>query len=162
MDVKQPLIGILIREMNLEDIPRLSQLLAGLEQAEWVKGLSSREIETILSSRLEKKSAASTILVAVASDDAIAGYGSVHWLPILILPGGEGYISELFVAPEFRGMGVGNSILSEIERLAKEKGCYRLSLLNLRDRESYKRAFYSKRGWAERANAANMIKKLGK
>ena len=41
-----------------------------------------------------------------------------------------------------------------------EAAALRLSLLNLRERESYRRGFYAKRGWTERPGAANLIKRL--
>jgi hypothetical protein len=52
-------------------------------------------------------------------------------------------------------------LLDSLEAEARTRGCARLSLLNLRERESYRRGFYLKRGWTERADAANLIKKLG-
>lgn len=44
--------------------------------------------------------------------------------------------------------------------LAPITGCQRLSLINLRRRESYERQFYIKAGWQERAEAANFIRVL--
>lgn len=52
----------------------------------------------------------------------------------------------------------GCRLLDAIEFKAKETGCFRFSLLNLRERESYQRRFYAKRNWVERKNAAKMIK----
>ncbi len=40
---------------------------------------------------------------------------------------------------------------------AARRGCWRLSLLNMRGRESYERAFYAKDGWQEREDAANFV-----
>jgi len=36
------------------------------------------------------------------------------------------WLGELFVRPEFRGMGYGRRLLSEVARLAVERGCGRL------------------------------------
>jgi hypothetical protein len=44
-----------------------------------------------------------------------------------------------------------------VKEEAKSRGCSRLSLLNMRDRESYQRAFYAKDGWEERTDAANFV-----
>jgi GNAT superfamily N-acetyltransferase len=150
-----------IREMNSEDIPLLARLLKNLEAAEWARERPVLEIEAELSERCLKNGASSTVLVSSTPEGGLSGYGSVHWMPNFVLPGIEGYVSELFVASEYRGQGIGDSILREIERRASLKGCHRLSLLNLRNRESYRRGFYLKRNWEERMNAANMIKKLG-
>ena len=88
------------------------------------------------------------------------GYGSVHWLPYLFLQGPEGYVSELFVRESARGQGIGRELLKVIETEAKARGCVRLSLINLRSRESYTRQFYVKAGWEERPDAANFICRL--
>ena len=55
------------------------------------------------------------------------------------------------------GQGVGRELLRVIESEARARGCQRLSLTNLRDRESYQRQFYVKAGWRERAEAANLF-----
>jgi GNAT superfamily N-acetyltransferase len=151
-----------IREMDFEDIPLLAHLFKALESAEWAKTLTIPEIEVELSRRYGLKCASSTLLVSVTDEGSISGYGSVHWIPSLILPGIEGYVSELFVSPAHRGNGIGDSMLKEIERLAISRNCYRLSLLNMKDKESYRRGFYAKRNWEERQNAANMVKRIAK
>jgi len=98
-----------------------------------------------------------SIFIAQSPDGKIVGYGSVHWLPYLFLPGPEGYVSELFVRESARGSGLGRKLLEEIQAEARARGCTRLSLINLRNRESYARRFYEKAGWEERSDAANFI-----
>lgn len=89
--------------------------------------------------------------------EPVLGYLSVHWLPYLILSGPEGYISELFVAEGERGQGIGSKLLETVVKEARERECFRLSLINFRDRDSYQRRFYEKRGWEERPDAANFV-----
>jgi len=98
-----------------------------------------------------------TTLVAEKGPGRLLGYAMVHWSPCLFLPGPEGFVSELFVTDHARGKGVGGLLLKEVERLARQKGCSRLSLLNARHRDSYKRGFYAKQGWRERAEIANFV-----
>ncbi len=81
------------------------------------------------------------VLVAQTPGGEIAGYAAVHWLPYLIHAGPEGYVSELFIRPEYRGQGIGGWLLAEIKREAQRRGCSRLMLLNMRERESYQRQF---------------------
>jgi GNAT superfamily N-acetyltransferase len=116
-------------------------------------------VEEVVATRLLGKTAGTSLRVAEA-EGKLAGYASAHWLPNLILGGTEGYISELFVAPDSRGKGIGGALLNDLEAQARVRGCIRLSLLNLRERESYRRGFYAKRGWTERPGAANLIKRL--
>ena len=58
------------------------------------------------------------------------------------------------------GLGLGGQLLERVKAEARERGCSRLMLLNLRDRESYKRGFYKKQGWQERPEAINFILKI--
>jgi GNAT superfamily N-acetyltransferase len=104
--------------------------------------------------------ASHSVYVAETAQGELAGYLSVHWLPYLFLPGPEGYISELFVRPEARGQGIGSRLLEAAREEAEARGCTRLSLLNMRNRESYLRGFYGQHGWEERPDAANFILRL--
>jgi GNAT superfamily N-acetyltransferase len=101
-----------------------------------------------------------SVYVARNPADEILGYCAVHWLPYLVLPGPEGYVSELFLRESSRGLGIGGQLLERVKAEARERGCSRLMLLNLRDRESYKRGFYRKRGWQERPEAINFLFKI--
>ncbi|MDM7999363.1 MAG: GNAT family N-acetyltransferase [Dehalococcoidia bacterium] len=98
-----------------------------------------------------------TVLVAEAAGGSILGYTAVHWLPYLMLPGSDGYVSELFVTDSARGGGVGTSLLEAVKTVAMRRGCYRLMLVNRKTRESYRRGFYHKLGWEERAEFANFV-----
>ena len=97
-----------------------------------------------------------SIYVAETAADVV-GYVAVHWQPSLFLPGPEGYISELFVEAAARGQGLGGQLLETVKEEALARGCCRLLLLNRRDRASYGRGFYKKRGWVERPEAVNFI-----
>lgn len=90
-------------------------------------------------------SSSHSVHVAVAVPANVVGYVAVHWLPYLILPGPEGFVSELFVASDTRWQGVGTRLLEVTEAEAIARGCSRLQLINFRDRESYERRFYEKR-----------------
>jgi GNAT superfamily N-acetyltransferase len=110
--------------------------------------------------RLALSDGSHLVLLAEAESDHAVGYLSVHWLPYLFLKGPEGYVSELFVSAECRGQGIGKGLLARATEEARARGCSRLMLLNIRDRESYKRQFYAKQGWTERPDAANFVYRL--
>jgi GNAT superfamily N-acetyltransferase len=95
----------------------------------------------------------------VATDPAghVVGYTSVHWVAYLTLPGPEGFVSEVFVHPEHQGRGIGSQLLELVRQEAIRLGCYRLSLNNVRKRESYQRGYYVKKGWVERSEVADFI-----
>ena len=98
-----------------------------------------------------------SIFVAENAFSSLVGYASVHWLPYLFLTGPEGYISELFVDTDSRGMGIGRKLLEAIRNEAKLRDCSRLMLVTSRTRESYMREFYLKEGWSERKEVANFV-----
>lgn len=97
------------------------------------------------------------LYVAEDSQGKIQGYLSVHWLPYLIHRDLEGYISELFIRDAARGQGIGTALLDTAVTEARRRGCGRMTLVNMRHRESYQRKFYKKHGWEEREDAANLV-----
>lgn len=152
-------MDIPIRNATLDDARQLAVLL---QEIGWFEAFNSGNTEASrarVEARLMQCLADSSHSVFVAEWPAgeIAGYGSVHWLPYLFMSGPEGSVSELFVRESARGRGVGGKLLKIIEAEARARGCQRLSLINLRNRESYQRRFYIKAGWTERAEAANFI-----
>jgi GNAT superfamily N-acetyltransferase len=151
-----------IRKVMRPDARELAGLLLDIG---WFDGLKNQPPEAI-TQQVELQIAqcladgSHSIYVAASSVDHIVGYSSVHWLPYLFMRGPEGYISELFVRSNARGQGVGKELLQAVEVEARARGCPRLSLINLRDRESYRRKFYVKAGWEERTVAANFVYRI--
>ena len=152
-------MSTVIRKATVDDARKLASLI---KEIGWFDAFNTREIDELaarVKERLQQCLAdgSHSTFVAEAPGDEITGYGSVHWLPYLFMSGPEGYVSELFVSASARGQGTGRELLKVIESEARLRGCQRLSLTNLRDRESYKRQFYLKAGWHERSEAANFI-----
>lgn len=98
-----------------------------------------------------------SIFVVADGGENILAYAVIQWHTTLFLPGNEGYISELSVRAGKRGRGIGGMLLDKLIEEGKNRNCARMSLINSRFRDSYKREFYSKRGWYEREVAANFI-----
>jgi GNAT superfamily N-acetyltransferase len=151
-----------IRGASARDAPQLAELLKDIGWFESFKNEPFEAVSRQVRLRIEQCLAdnSHSIFVAEPRDGTIVGYGSVHWLPYLFLKGPEGYVSELFVRESARGQGVGGELLRRIETEARARGCARLSLINLRNRESYMRQFYVKAGWEERSEAANFIYRI--
>jgi GNAT superfamily N-acetyltransferase len=148
-----------IRKVQPGDTRPLTTLLRELG---WFKRIANEPVEktfAIVASQLEQCLRDGSHSLYVAEDQAgeLAGYVSVHWLPYLFLPGSEGFISELFIRETDRGAGLGSRLLQAVKEEARERGCYRLSLLNSRQRESYQRRFYQKQGWEERPDMVNFV-----
>jgi GNAT superfamily N-acetyltransferase len=148
-----------IRAARREDAPALWALL---RSNRWHKRFETEpEQETLdaVARHLDQclDSPSHSIFVASTPGGKIAGYAAVHWLPYLFLDRPEGFVSELFVDSSIQGKGLGTLLLDRTIEEAKERGCSRLQLINLKTRDSYKRGFYSKAGWTERPDAASFV-----
>jgi GNAT superfamily N-acetyltransferase len=162
-------MAFLIREARLDDAGDLTDLLRSVGYFAYINQPPLEDVQKRITRLLEMCLVDGSHAVYVAeacataqrgSGGRVLGYAAVHWLPYLILPGPEGYVSDLFVAPDARGQGVGGELLAVVREAAERRGCSRLALLNNRDRESYQRGFYAKRGWEERGEMVNFIYRL--
>ncbi len=148
-----------IRQAIQDDAEELRKLIESIEGFASLKALPETERQVRVAHHLSLALSSPSHQVFVATDDngALLGYVAVHYLPYLILAGPEGYVSELFIREEARGAGVGTRLLERVQTEAQARGCQRLALLNMEDRESYVRGFYSKNGWEERSDARNFV-----
>ena len=156
--------GLRIRPAGKNDAPGIAAVIHAMEELRAVAvqpvALTAATVGANLG--LIQASDGSTAYVAETSAGGIVGYAAVHWVPFLFLPGGEAYVTELFIHPSASAKGIGSAILDAIVGAAKQRGCARVSLLNGRDGASYRRGFYKKRGWVERERMANFILPLAK
>ena len=148
-----------IRPAGFPDAPALASLL---RETGWFEAINSKtpaeateHVQFQLAECLADES--HSVYVSLDETGQVVGYVSVHWLAYLFLPGPEGYISELFLRPTARGQGLGSALLETVKQEARERGAHRLSLLNGKQRESYERGYYDKKGWLERKSMANFI-----
>jgi len=148
-----------IRTAVETDAPQLAELLQEIGFFPTIKDLSPDQAAAQVQEQLawDFKDKSHSIYVGIGENGRLLGYTAVHWFPYLFHPGREGYVSELFVSEEARDKGLGKALLETIEEEARKKGCYRLSLLNYRVRESYQRGFYQKLGWEERPDMADFV-----
>jgi predicted N-acetyltransferase YhbS len=100
------------------------------------------------------------LLLVAELDDVVAGYVHGETMTYLLFAGREMLISEVFVREEARGRGVGRALVGAIEQAAVQRKCFRVSVLNSRERESYKRSFYPSLGYEERPQTALYTKRL--
>jgi GNAT superfamily N-acetyltransferase len=152
-----------IRKATDQDAPAIADLLKSLELFPHIHVQSPEAIRKQVSRNLNLCNAddSHSVYVAQDPDGKILGYCAVHWLPYLMFAGPEGYVSELFLRESSRGLGIGGQLLETAKAEAKKRGCSRMMLLNLSNRESYKRGFYKKQGWEERQEAINFLLKMG-
>lgn len=102
----------------------------------------------------------SALLLVAERERKVVGYIHGETVTYLLFAGSEMLISEVFVMADARGQGVGRSLIEAIEAEAVKQRCFRISVLNSRERESYKRRFYPSMGYDERPGTAVFIKRL--
>ena len=150
----------LIRPALPSDAAGISELLHGIG---WFKAYEGRSIAQNTAAIKELLLDAQTLpersllLVAEDAQQRISGYCAVHWLPVAVLQSWEAYVSELFIAEQARGAGLGQQLLDVAVHAAREKNCLRIWLVNNRERPSYTRGFYSQQGWVEQAEMARFV-----
>ena len=150
----------LIRPALPSDAAGISELLHGIG---WFKAYEGRSIAQNTAAIKELLLDAQTLpersllLLAEDAQQRISGYCAVHWLPVAVLQSWEAYVSELFIAEQVRGAGLGQQLLDVAVQAAREKNCLRIWLVNNRERPSYTWGFYSQQGWVEQAEMARFV-----
>ena len=150
---------IAIRKATTQDDAELAYILRELGFFSQVNSETPQSIQARIARYLQfyNRDDCHSLYVAVSATGKVVGYGAVHWNCYLFLAGPEGYVSELFVCAAERGKGIGSRLLEAIKEEGLVRGCSRLTLINLRHRESYERGFYARRGWQERPEAVSFV-----
>lgn len=102
----------------------------------------------------------SALLLVAEFNGRVIGYIHGEIITHLLFAGREMYISEVFVMEKHRSSGIGRALISAIETEAVQQRCFRISVLNSRERESYQRGFYPSLGYDERTQTALFTKRL--
>jgi len=148
--------SITIRPLRPSDIADIMQLHRELGWNPAFKADGST-----LKQRLESLITEENALLLVGElKGKVVGYIHGKIVTYLLFAGREMLVSELFVMESARGQGVGKALLGTIESEAVSQKCFRISVLNSRERESYKRGFYPSLGYEERPHTANFTKRL--
>lgn len=142
-----------LRDSDIEAVMRLHREL-GWNPAFMADGSTLRQ-------RLQSLIVEENALLLVAEiDDHVIGYVHGEVIIYLLFAGREMMITEVFVRERARGKGVGKALVTAIENEAVKEKCFRISVLNSRERESYKRSFYPGMGYSEREQTATFVKRL--
>jgi ribosomal protein S18 acetylase RimI-like enzyme len=142
-----------LRPTDIEAIMRLHREL-GWNPAFQSDGSTLRQ-------RLQALITEETALLLVAEvDGKVGGYVHGQTMIYLLFAGSEMMISEVFVREKYRAKGVGKALMVAMEAEAAKQKCFRISVMNSRQRESYKRGFYPSQGYDERDQTAVFSKRL--
>jgi GNAT superfamily N-acetyltransferase len=148
-----------IRLATINDARMIAELLTNIDDYKTWNELGADAMQKTVQQSLEQAHSERFLFVAEI-DNRVIGYAAVYWLHHLF-SAREGYVSELFIRSDASGHGAGTALLEAIKAEAIARGCHRLTLVNLKDRESYKRGFYVSRGWEERSNTVRFALDLG-
>ena len=111
-----PTADISIRPATPDDAPHLAALVRALERFDHLREEPLPEAIARIGAALAgaAEGGERSLYVAAGAAGDLLGYVAVHWLPYLILRGPEGFVSELFIAPEARGRGIGSRLLERV------------------------------------------------
>jgi len=114
-----------IRSASKDDVPQILNFIQLLGEYEKL----SHEVvatEQLLHDTLFGKKSYAEVLIAETDSNQYAGFALFfsNYSTFLAKPGI--HLEDLFVLPEFRGLGLGKALLKELARLTLERDCGRL------------------------------------
>ncbi|HJO95417.1 MAG TPA: GNAT family N-acetyltransferase [Victivallales bacterium] len=151
-------MNIKVRRAVFDDNIQIGELVASFRNEQnisYSKDTATETAKNMLKAYSDNKS--NMVFVAEA-DDKILGYITVHWIYSVMIPGIEGYVTQLVISDKARGNGLGKKLMNIVERKADEKGAYRLILNCFKESECYKKDFYKKMSFSERLTHSNFVK----
>ena len=116
-------MNVRIESAQERDVPLILELIRGLAEYE---RLSDQVVATEVGLREALFGAQPSAEVIIAyADDRPAGF-ALFFHNFSTFLGRRGlYLEDLFVIPEFRRLGIGRRLLTELARIAVERGCGR-------------------------------------
>jgi GNAT superfamily N-acetyltransferase len=126
-----------VRPATAADTPTMARLLMQLGYP------SSPDVLPARLEAIEREGGA--VFVACDADENIVGLASAARHATLHAGAQVAYITALVTSEQARGQGVGRSLVTTIERWARERGCSRLSVTSA-ERRADAHAFYPRCG----------------
>jgi GNAT superfamily N-acetyltransferase len=116
--------GLRLRFAQEPDLELILELIRGLAEFEKLAHEMVADAETLRRSLFADRRMAEVVIAEYG--EAPAGFALFfhNFSTFLGKPGI--YLEDLFIKPEFRGQGIGRSMLAFLARLAVERGCGRL------------------------------------
>ena len=148
-----------IRKLEKRDAASLTELIL-VYKKEQDRILSEEEKQVLYDTVSALPEEKNTVTLVSESEKRITGYLNAHFVLFPLIGGIECYITELIIHPDSRGKSAGTKLLEKLGSIAGEYGAVRIMLNNHKDSESYRRAFYKKKGFRERNSFANFVKNI--
>jgi GNAT superfamily N-acetyltransferase len=144
---------LLIREANPEDWSKVAALLAELGRPDVRGAREEEEARDLFLSYLGRPDA-----VALVAEDGgrVAGFLDMEYRVRLNFTTPQAWIPDLIVDEGSRGVGIGRALLEQAEELARERGCWSMTLESATWRERA-HAFYLREGWKETGKSFSKV-----
>jgi glucosamine-phosphate N-acetyltransferase len=136
--------SIIIRPTKQEDFDDILPLLKQLWPANPLDLKAARDIFTRGLASNERA------YLCACHDGRIIGFCTLIVRDCLWLQGDVGYLCDLVVDQEYRGLGVGTALVERAAEIARERGCRRVELDSGFHRTAAHQ-FYERRGFEKRA-----------
>ena len=138
----------LIREATEADLPRLMELLYQLSQVGERPQAAVGAVEDSQRAALrELQSSEESTCLVLERDGQVVGTITLYVLPALSHGGRPfGLIENVVVDETARQTGLGRQLMDAAERLARQKGCYKVSFTS-NQRRTDAHAFYERLGY---------------
>jgi GNAT superfamily N-acetyltransferase len=117
-----------------------------------------RAVAASIEQALVRPAPDATVLVAESPAGVPLGFIHLHGSTDFFTGERHGHVSDLVVAPEAEGQGVGSGLMSAAETWARGRG-YRLLSLHVFDENGRARAMYERLGY--RPDIIKLVKALG-
>ncbi|MES3032614.1 MAG: GNAT family N-acetyltransferase [Gemmatimonadota bacterium] len=116
---------IVLRAATDTDVPAVLELIRALAEYERMSD-DCVATESKLRATLFGPAPKAEVVLATTADGQVAGFALFcsNYSTFLAQPGI--WLEDLFVRPEFRGHGIGKTLLSHLARLAVDRGCGRV------------------------------------
>lgn len=135
----------MIRDANPDDWPAAAVLLAELGRPDVIGTGQEADARDVFLSYLRRPD----VVALVAEEEGlVVGFLNMEYRVRLNFTAPQAWIPDLIVQEESRSLGIGRALLVRAEELAREHGCWGMTLESAtwRDRAH---AFYVREGWQD-------------
>jgi GNAT superfamily N-acetyltransferase len=132
-----------IRDARAEDWAAVAELLRQLGRPPALGTEAEGALRDVYERFLTRPDAAALV---AEEDGRVVGFCDLMFLPRLNFAGPQAWIPDLIVADDERGRGVGAALLSHVEDLSRERGCWSVFLTSANWR-TRSHGFYRREGW---------------
>jgi GNAT superfamily N-acetyltransferase len=136
---------VLIREARAEDWPAVAELLAQLGRPDVRRTDEEPAAREVFERYLDR---ADAVLLVAEEEGRVVGLLDMEYRARLNFTSPQAWIPDLVVDEATRSAGVGRALMTRAEELARERGCWGMTLESATWRERA-HAFYVREGWAD-------------